>query len=541
MTPSHGVKAAMIEKPGDLRSTQGKRPTIEAHADLLVIGGGPAGLAAALEGRRLGRKTMLVDENPIAAEVMGEDVPQLFGQKMTGAVRNRNAMLEAVVESNPLIAEAFEAEVAVQLGVSCWGLYQNGPDVGWLPGLVAGLASASEAWLVRADQVIVATGRRDMGLAFPGWETPGVLGLTAALRLATTYNALDARRVVLLGTNTEALTGALVLVAAGVEVVAILEQAAAPVGPRHLLDALQREGVRFLCGRSMKSVEGAGSVEAAVVRSVGASQDADVAEQRIECDAIILGVGTVPVIELLAAAGCKVEFSTARGGFVPIVDAAQRTSVPGISAVGDCAGIWSGKSIDASVAQGEGRRSVAFGVADQDIDAPGYDLDRYRLDWVRACVIEAQGEPHVCRCEEVTAREILGVKPPRYLGSSSPFLRNAQDLASLLGDGSPHPDQIKRLTRAGMGICQGRRCREQVAGLLALEAGVSLSDIPLASYRAPVRPLSLSLLAEAHEDPELTRHWVTWFGMPQQFEPFWKISPQYTVAGRDIGEATASE
>jgi len=143
----------------------------------------------------------------------------------------------------------------------------------------------------------------------------------------------------------------------------------------------------------------------------------------------------------------------------------------------------------------------------------------------------ASGEPYVCQCEEVTAREILEVRPPRYLGWPEDK-RNTRALRHLLGESAPNPDQVKRLTRAGMGVCQGRRCREQVAALLALGAGARLRDIPLASHRAPVRPVALSAVAETNEPAEMTEHWDVWFGMPPQYVSHWEAPQYYTVAAR---------
>jgi hypothetical protein len=137
-------------------------------------------------------------------------------------------------------------------------------------------------------------------------------------------------------------------------------------------------------------------------------------------------------------------------------------------------------------------------------------------------VVEAEVEAYVCQCEEVTAREILEVRPPRYLGWPG-SKRNDNDLRSLLGEGPPNPDQVKRLTRAGMGLCQGRRCREQVAALLALGAGVPLAEVPLATYRAPVRPLPLGLAADTSEAPAMAEQWEVWFGIPSQWQPPWEI------------------
>ena len=136
----------------------------------------------------------------------------------------------------------------------------------------------------------------------------------------------------------------------------------------------------------------------------------------------------------------------------------------------------------------------------------------------------AAEEPHVCQCESVTAREILEVRPPRYLQWERP-LRNSADLSTLLGNGTPNPDQVKRLTRAGMGLCQGRRCREQVAALLALGAGTPLAEVPLATHRAPVRPIPLGLAGSLPENAEMAEHWDIWFGIPGQVTSYWDIKP----------------
>jgi len=109
---------------------------------------------------------------------------------------------------------------------------------------------------------------------------------------------------------------------------------------------------------------------------------------------------------------------------------------------------------------------------------------------------------------------------------------SARDLATLLRDGPVNQDQIKRLTRAGMGPCQSRRCREQVGLLLAQAAGTTLDRIPLPTFRPPVRPLPLSVLWPADEPVAMREDWVSWFGIPTQFSPHW-------TAGMAIDEPTA--
>lgn len=538
----------------DPASIAGKSLDVAEKTRLLVIGAGPAGLAAAIEGARQGLQVTLVDENPIAAESIGEDIPLLFGQRATGAVRNRNAMMDAIVQSDPDIAEAFEAGVDVRLGCIIWGLYANGPSVGWLPGPVAGIADGERSWLIGCDRVIVAAGRRDMGLAFPGWDRPGVIGAAAAHRLATRYGALDARRAVVLGSTAEALASALMLQDAGVEVVGVVEQATDPVGPADLLVALRQAGIPLHCSHVVRRAEGgmAGVEKVVLVRVRADGRHERGSAFEVTCDTVVLGIGAVPSIEMLAASGCQIAFEPERGGYVPVIDGSQRCSTPEFYAVGDSAGIWPEKSLRPDVAREEGRRAAldaaaVLGTAEGRAPPPAHrpeaclDLGTYRLGWVRASIIEAEADVNVCRCEEVTAREILEVRPPRYLKWKDDSGQNERNLRSMLGDGAPHPDQVKRLTRAGMGLCQGRRCREQVQALLALASGVPLADVPLASYRAPVRPLSLRLAGQSDEALEIAKHWDAWFGMPSQYVPHWEIAGTYTASGRRPNEKAASE
>ncbi|MER8504884.1 FAD-dependent oxidoreductase [Mesorhizobium sp. M1142] len=530
----------------DKKSVAGKELLVQEQTQLLVVGAGPAGLSAAIEGARQGLSVVLIDENPVPFKTMGDEVPLHYGQGMSGVARNRNSMIEAFVTSEPLIQAAFEAGVDVRLGTACWGLYANGPGVHWLPGTIAGLADEDRGWLIGVEHIIVAAGRRDMGLGFPGWETPGVMGATAAVTLATRFGALTPRRVVILGTSAEALSAVAALRSAGIEIAAIVEQATEPVGPAPLVTELRAAGCEFLTGHVVREALGRGSVEGVLIAAVDTAGRAIGEERRIDCEGVILAVGTTPVVDLLAALGCRIAFQPERGGYAPVVDAVQRTSVKNVFAVGDCAGIWPAKSLDRSLAAGEGLRAVATILGDlknlesaavSEPGEPPYDFSAYRLAWVRASVIEARGRFHVCQCEEVTAHEILEVRPPRYLGWQADR-RNERSLSALLGEGPPNPDQVKRLTRAGMGPCQGRRCREQVAALLALQARVPLAAIPLAGYRAPVRPLPLAIASKLPESADQAREWDLWFGIPSQWQPPCETPEFYTVA---TSEATVVE
>jgi hypothetical protein len=374
-----------------------------------------------------------------------------------------------------------------------------------------------------------------MGLAFPGWEKPGVMGATAAERLASRYGALEARRAIVLGTTTESLLAARAMQRAGVTVAALVEQEPAPRGPAALVTEI---GAPVLTRHMITGAEGGadGVTGASLVKLDPAGHRVAGSGVVIDCDTIVLGVGAIPVIELLDAIGCRSAFMPERGGYVPVLDATQTTSVAGVYAVGDCAGVWMAKSLDRAIAEAEGARAAAHVVAQLTgtaVPKESFEMPEpvgeaafsdYVLGWVRGAVVDATGAPYVCQCEEVTARDILEVRPPRYLGWDRPP-RNDVSLASLLGDGPPNPDQVKRLTRAGMGVCQGRRCRDQVAALLALGGGVKLGGVPMATHRAPVRPIPLGLAGTLPESAAMAEHWHVWFGIPGHVDSYWDIKP----------------
>ncbi|WP_207620457.1 (2Fe-2S)-binding protein, partial [Oharaeibacter diazotrophicus] len=172
-----------------------------------------------------------------------------------------------------------------------------------------------------------------------------------------------------------------------------------------------------------------------------------------------------------------------------------------------------------------GRAAARAALARLGRDVPAAELpvvdaaptEAYRLAWMDAMTAAGGPDVEICRCEEVTRAELLGVRPPRYLGADA---APCPPLERLAEDGTPSPDQLKRLTRAGMGVCQGRRCREQVAMATALATGTPLARLPLAGYRAPVRPLPLAAIADRDETPAMTADWDVWFGIPTQWVPY---------------------
>jgi thioredoxin reductase len=521
----------------DRASVAGKQPPIDESTDLLIVGAGPAGISAALTAACGGVRVTLVDENPVPLQTMGEDVPLHFGGRMAATAASRNAVLESLLRARPQLAEAIDAGVDVRLGTAVWGLFPQRPTAGWIDGHVAGLADEDHAHLLRFRQVIVATGSRDMGVAFDGWQRPGVMGASAAYRLATIYEALDSRTVVLVGSGAEALQVGNALMATGVRIAAVVEQAETIAGPAELLAPLLGRGARLFTSHVIEQAVGDPQGVTAV-RLVAVDRDGSrlaAATEQIECDTVVLGVAAIPAIELIEAAGCAVSFQAARGGHAPIIDGAQRASLPFLYAAGDCAGTWPSKTLSEDTGRREGRMAAIAALralgAGTDVpqeeaispDALARDIGRERLAWVRAMTLKSAATPFLCQCEEATAADILELSPPRYLH----WRRQASEaglLAAVDPEGAPHPDVVKRLTRAGMGTCQGRRCREQIAAVMALGTGCALADIPLATYRPPVRPLRLGQLAALPEAPAMSDGWESWFGIASQWIPFWRLS-----------------
>lgn len=457
----------------DLCAINGTRSGVEAHYEVVVVGAGPSGVAAAIEAAKAGSKVLLVDENPVCGALMGHDVPLYFGGRMTAATQNSERMLEVIFMSMPVLETAMEAGVELLLGTTAWGVYRNGPGVASLPEQVVGLADAERSWLVGFDKIVLATGARDLAMAFPGWNQPGVMGAAALQMLLSRYDAFAGRQVLVLGSHDLAMETALLAHECGLEVLGLIEVRDAPQGSAELVAKVEAAGVAIRCGQTIASANGGiDGVEGATLTT----------GEEIACDTICVAIGLVPSIELVDAMHGPRALDPVRGGYIP----AGETTV---SAVGDCAGL----------------------------PDTGFDHIAYRMEWMRALSAISAEDTIICQCEEVTRADLIGVQPPNYLSRPAPMC--ARSLETLLEDGPANPDQIKRLTRAGMGVCQGRRCRDQVAMLLAIETDRPFGSIPLATHRAPVRPLPMKIMADWQEPAAMDAAWDVWFGIPTAWVP----------------------
>ncbi|MDE2931546.1 MAG: NAD(P)/FAD-dependent oxidoreductase [Chloroflexota bacterium] len=496
---------------------------------LVVVGAGVAGTAAAIEAAQSGVQVTLIDENPISASMMGLDVPQFFGKRVADTLSDKESMLQRMTAANPALDEAAAAGVDVQLGTCVWGAFRNTETSRKLDGPQLGLADDKQSWVIKYDRLIVAAGSRDLVISFAGSNLAGAMGANGAHALLSRYQASTSRRMVILGSGNVGLHTAKMARANGIEVVAIVDVFPSVRGDGSLMKELQQEGVDFYTSHTLKEAVGSeDGIESVVLVAVNEDNEpVSGSEKTIAADTVCLAIGLVPNIELLSLLDCDISFKSELGGYVPDHDDCMRTSLEGVYVAGDVAGLHDGMVLNPEIARNQGRLA-GIGAAESlgAIDSGEARARRAEIraeaaarpaavhlvwnQWLQSLVNVGGMDVLACECEEVSRAELIDLQPPRYLNWRSEQM-SSRNVRTQVKDGPVDPDQVRRLTRVGMGQCQGRRCREQVSLLLAAESGTDLAKVPFMSYRPPVRPLPLSVMWPHDETDEMRENWVKWF------------------------------
>ena len=461
--------------------------------DVLVVGGGPAGLAAGAEAANGGLAVAIVDERPTFGG-------QIFKQPGVGfRITSARALGRDYERGRRLLDEAERSGAELLPRTSVVSVDGT---------VVVVVTEGEHARRLEARHLVVAAGAHDRPVVFPGWTLPGVITAGGAQSLVKTQRVLPGHAIVFAGSGPLALAFPAQLRGYGAQVTLVLE-AGPPPGPADLIrlvraargntallrDAvgyrtrLLRERVPLRYRRIIVRAEGDGRVEQVVHAA------ADVAwrpvagtEETVVADTLCVGYGFFPSVELLRLAGCDFTYDENLGGPVAVRDEWMRTTIGSISAAGDGTGVaGSYVAIDEGRLAGLGALlelgAITDDVASSRAAAMRERLRRKeafrralsRLHAVGAGVYEL-GTPEtvVCRCEEVLASEI------------SEAVETTRDV-----------NLVKSLTRAGMGLCQGRTCGRQVAAMISRRHGARIADLPVSTPRAPLRPVPIAAVADA--------------------------------------------
>ena len=440
--------------------------------DLIVIGGGPAGLAAASTAARAGLATVLFDENP---GVGG----QIYRGITANPIRNRAILGDDYWAGSALANEAKASGATIVNGATVWSLDRS---------LTVGVSVAGETRLLQARRVIIATGSLERPFPIPGWTLPGVMTAGGAQTLLKAQGLLPTGRTVMAGNGPLLWLLAAQILRAGGKIEAILETTntlnwlrAAMHLPEFLLSPYVRKGLALV--REVKARVPIHSVSE--ISAVGTDRLKEVVAdgRRFPADLLLLHQGVVPNVNLAIAAGVAHRWHKRQLCFVPMVDQDFRSSVPGIAVAGDGAGIAGGtaaaeRGIIAAIAAVRALKPDAK-IADPQTARQRLqreEMGRAFLDELyrpAANLRRPEGDTLACRCEEVTAEQV-------------------RETARL---GCEGPNQMKAFLRCGMGPCQGRLCGLTVTELIAEERGMTPDEVGYYRLRPPVKPITLGELA----------------------------------------------
>jgi sarcosine oxidase subunit alpha len=431
---------------GKLRKSQPEREWRteyrRRHADVLVTGGGIAGLNAALAAAELGADVVLADEGA-----------EPGGQRLIGGEVN---------EIGALVERARGAGVEI---------IDHGSALGYFDGLVP-VWQRDTLHQVRAVQHVFATGAIEQPLVFAGNDLPGVMLAGGARRLVSLYAVSPGRRAVVATTSDRGLDAAAALRAAGVQIVAIADlRPDAGDGAQ----ALRADGVPVFAGHTVIEAKGSKHVDHAVVAPVGGGD-----EHEFECDLIVVSGGAIPASSLLLQAGAQSAYDPARGHF------ALAALPDGLHAAGEVAGVetdeavaWSGELAGLQAAHALGRATDESTARVTELEGLLAQPSAVAVAVAPPVSGEGRGKCFACLCEDVTSKDVhLSIE-----------------------EGYDSIELSKRYTTVTMGPCQGRMCQLPSVRLMAQETGQSLQQVGTTTARPPWVSVPMGILGGRPVEP----------------------------------------
>lgn len=294
--------------------------------EIVVIGGGPAGLSAAISAASMGAHVTVIEQDKHLGGQLIKQTHMFFGSA------NQYAATRGIDIATLLNNKCREMpNIEILLGATVLGRYNDG---------VIPIEKDNRVQLLHADCLIVATGASEKVLPFPNNDLPGVYGAGAVQTMMNVYGVKPAEKVLMVGAGNIGLIVSYQLLQAHVKVAAVIEGARNIGGYLVHASKIRRAGVPILTSHTIKQAYGEGKVEGAIIWQLDEKwQPIPGSERDVQVDAICLAVGLTPMSELLWQSGCQMNFVPELGGHVALRKENLETTVPGIFVAGDVSGV----------------------------------------------------------------------------------------------------------------------------------------------------------------------------------------------------------
>jgi NADPH-dependent 2,4-dienoyl-CoA reductase/sulfur reductase-like enzyme len=450
--------------------------------ELAIVGAGPAGMAAAIEAAHLGMEPILIDSALFSGGQYYRQTPPEFGHSPS-------------IDGTTIFDCLAQSEIRTFHDTTVWGIFpENGDHLLCLYG------PDDTPRRLLAKTVILAPGAYERPIPFPGWTLPGVMTVGAALILLKHQYILPGQRVLVSGTGPLQWLLAHYLIDAGADIVALLDANPFPWGGWRYatrfwgqgerlkegwqaLKSLWQTGQKICWGNTVLAAQGEDRVESATFGRIDGSN-----RQTISVDTICLGYGFTPSVQLSRQARCEHRYEYKLGGWVPVRDEWLETTVRGIYAAGDGAGIG-GKdtaNFEGQLAALGAAQSLGKATPSERVSQVQRNLKRQKrfahvlntfFPFPSQTTSLLTDETVICRCEGVRVK----------------------DVHQMISEGATTLGVLRKLTRAGMGRCQGRMCGHVVAEVLSQQMNQPLDQLEVATPRPPVMPIPLHGLADHPE------------------------------------------
>ncbi|MGM0602425.1 MAG: NAD(P)/FAD-dependent oxidoreductase [Bacillota bacterium] len=311
--------------------------------EMVVIGGGPAGLTAAIEAAKRNVDVLLIDESIKPGGQLFKQIHKFFG---SSAHRSGTRGIDI---GKDLVAEADQLGVDLWLNSVVSGLFKE-KNIAVERQLEDG---SKKLETIKAEKIVIATGASENAINFEGWTLPGVMGAGAAQTMINVHRVLPGEKVLMIGSGNVGLIVSYQLLQSGADVVGLVEAAPSIGGYGVHAAKIERAGVPIFTRHTIVEAKGdeKTGVKSAVIAEVDENWEIIAGtEKEFEVDVITIAAGLKPLGELANMHGCQKSYIPELGGWVPIHNENMESTCEGIYVVGDVTGVE-----EANTALEEGR------------------------------------------------------------------------------------------------------------------------------------------------------------------------------------------